>query len=70
MTDLEFYRTPSTRHGTWDAVRTLALILVAVLAGIGVVASVPDDVWSELSAVHSDDVPDWHGNVATGQIRP
>ena len=69
MTDLEFSHIPRTRHATGDSLRTLALILATVLVGLAVVASVPDGVWSELSAVRSTDLPDWHGNVAVQEIR-
>lgn len=64
MTDQHLHGVPVARPATGDAVRTLALILATVVIGTVILASVPDAVWSDLSAHQSADLPDWHGNVA------
>lgn len=65
MTDQYLYRVPAARHATRDALRTLVLILATAVVGLAVVASVPDEIWTDLSAQQSADIPDWHGNVAS-----
>jgi hypothetical protein len=64
MTNHELYRIAPPRHPTADALRTLILILATVLVGVAVTASVPDQVWAELSQ-QGETTPDWHGNVAS-----
>jgi hypothetical protein len=64
MTNHELYRIAPPRHASTDALRTLVLILATVLIGVAVTASVPDQVWTELSP-QADTTPDWHGNVAS-----
>lgn len=64
MTNQELYRVAPVSQPTADSLRTIILILATVLVGFAVTATVPDQVWSDLSAVQHDSVPDWHGNVA------
>lgn len=65
VTHHELYQITPTQHPTTDALRTLVLILATVLVGLVVAASVPEQVWAELSAQQALGVPDWHGNVST-----
>ena len=64
MPNFDLYRISTERHPGGDALRTLLLILATVLVGVTITASVPDDVWAELSARQAHDLPNWHGNVA------